>query len=63
MFHGRRTGIKHSDPMKKSPKQSRYLLAQTDSRTRIEGQEYEWIWSQILLQPVIEESVRVEFKG
>jgi len=49
--------------MKKSPKQSRYLLAQTDSRTRIEGQEYEWIWSQILLQPVIEESVRVEFKG
>ena len=40
-----------------------HLLAEADSRTCVEGKEDKGIRNQILLESVVDESVRVEFVG
>lgn len=41
----------------------RELLAEADARAGVEGEEDEWVWSEVGLYAVIEESVGVEFFG
>jgi len=40
-----------------------HLLSEAYSRSSVKGEEYEWVWQKVLLQPVIEESVGVEHEG
>lgn len=40
-----------------------YLLSEADARTCIEGQENEWVWGQVLVEPLIEEPIWVELHG
>ena len=40
-----------------------YLLSKADTRPRIEGQEDEWVRREVLVQPLVEEAVRVELLG
>lgn len=41
----------------------RELLAETDARAGVEGEEDEWVWSEVGLYAVIDEPVGVEFFG
>lgn len=38
-----------------------YLLSQTDTRTRVERQEYEGVWGEVFAKTIVKESIRVEF--
>ncbi len=40
-----------------------HLLAETDSRASVEGEEDEWVWGEVLVQAFIDETVRVELGG
>lgn len=42
---------------------STYLLPKTDSRTGIEGSEDEGIFDEIFVQPFIQETIGIKFKG
>ena len=40
-----------------------HLLTETDPRSRIKRQEDEWVRNEILLHPLIQETVWIEFQG
>ena len=40
-----------------------HLLTETDSRSRVEREEDEWVRNEVLVHPLVQETVRVEFQG
>jgi len=40
-----------------------YLLSEANARSGVEGEEYEGVWDQVLVQALVQKTVWVEFEG
>ena len=40
-----------------------HLLAKANPRSRVKREEDEWVWNKVLFNPLIQETVGVEFQG
>jgi hypothetical protein len=54
--------------LKESDKEERSLvvgklLPKAYARSSVEGEEYERVWCQVLLEAVVDEAIRIKFKG